>query len=80
MTGLSLLAVAGSAALVAIAAVFAWIARADRRRSEALNQDTLERFEAAVADRRIARAMREDTARWISESNPQFWGDPWGDQ
>ena len=54
MTGPTLLAVAGSAALVAIAAVFAWIARADRR---------------------IARAMREDTARWISESNPQFWGE-----
>ena len=75
MTGPTLLAVAGSAALVAISAVFAWIARADRRRAEALNQDTLERFEAAVADRRIARAMREDTARWISESNPQFWGE-----
>ena len=73
MTGLSLLAVAGSAALVAIAAVFAWIARADRRRAEALNQDTLERFEAAVADRRIARAMREDTARWVRDAHPTFW-------
>ena len=73
MTGPTLLALAGSAALVAIAAVFAWIARADRRRSEALNQDTLERFEAAVADRRIARAMREDTARWVRDAHPTFW-------
>ena len=68
MTGPTLLAVAGSAALVAIAAVFAWIARADRRRAEEIHARSAQNL-------RHAATMREDTARWISQTNPQFWGE-----
>ena len=66
MTGLSLLAVAGSAALVAIAAVFAWIARADRRRAEEIHARSAQNL-------RHAATMREDTARWVRDAHPTFW-------
>ena len=75
MTTIDALLATGAAAALAVCWLMGRVVKHDLETAERLNAESAERLEAAVENMRLAKAMREDTARWISQTNPQFWGE-----